>query len=29
MARLKQRVQEVMLEDELEVIELLKKMDTA
>jgi DNA-directed RNA polymerase specialized sigma24 family protein len=29
MARLKQSVQEVMLEDELEVIELLKKMDTA
>lgn len=29
MARLKQRVQEVVLEDELEVIELLKKMDTA
>ena len=27
MARLKQRVQEVVLEDELEVIELLKKLD--
>jgi len=29
MARLKQRVQDVMLEDELEVIEILKKMETA
>lgn len=29
MARLKQRVQEVVLEDELEVIELLKKLDAA
>ncbi|MEQ1825874.1 MAG: sigma-70 family RNA polymerase sigma factor [Pirellula sp.] len=29
MARLKQRIQEVVLEDELEVIELLKKLETA
>ena len=29
MARLKQRVQEVMLDDDLEVIELLKKMEQA
>ncbi len=28
MARLKQRVQDVMLEDELEVIELLRKLET-